>query len=81
MQLVVLMDRNVTKQVRLTKEEARRLREVARLTKTTESAVLRAGIRLTQEGLERQERRRAAFEALARMADEVPGKDARFGLR
>lgn len=75
------MERTVTKQVRLTRQEARQLRELARAAGRSESEILRSGIGLTQAGLERQARRRKAFDELIRLADEVPGTDTPFRLK
>ena len=75
------MERTVTKQVRLTKEEARQLRELAQSSGKSESDILRAGIDLSKEQLERDERRRKALEGLMRLAEEVPGKKIPFRMK
>ncbi|MCA1819672.1 MAG: hypothetical protein ABR562_04715 [Thermoplasmatota archaeon] len=77
----VAMERNVKKEVRLTKDEARRLRDLAKAAGVSESEVLRAGIDLSREEMERRERRRKAWEALRQMAIDVPGETIPFRMK
>jgi predicted DNA-binding protein len=58
---------SVTKKVRMTEEEARRLARVSHARGKSESEVLREGILLA----EREEKRLQAIEKLARMAEEA----------
>jgi hypothetical protein len=76
-----VMERTVKKQVRLTKEEARQLRELASVAKKTESDILRAGLALSKEEWDRRQRRARAIEGLKRLAVEVPGKKIPFRMK
>ena len=77
----VAMERTVTKQVRLTKEEARKLQALAKRMDVTESDVLRSALDLAEKELERKARRDAAWEGLMRLAVEVPGKKIPFRMK
>lgn len=77
----LVMERTVTKQVRLTKEEARQLREFAKATGTTESEVLRNGIGAFEREWARRSEREKAWDELIRMAKEIPGKNIPFRMK
>ena len=76
-----VMERTVTKQVRLTKDEASRLARLAKRLNMTESDILRSGIAHEEARGEKERRRAAAWEALAKMAEEIPGEDVKFRLK
>lgn len=67
------MAQSITERVRLSPEEERKLKEVAKRTGRTKSEVLRAGLEDQWASLDLLERRKWAFEQLAKMAVEVPG--------
>ncbi len=73
-----LMERKVTKQVRLTTSEATRLAALARALKVSESEILRGGIDEARAGLHRLEARRRNIHLLVQMAKEVPGRKIPF---
>jgi predicted transcriptional regulator len=77
----LVMERTVTKQVRLTKEEARTLKQLAATTGKTESELLRRGIAAFEREWARRDERQKAFDELMRMAEEVPGKNIPFRLK
>lgn len=68
-----VMTQSSTERVRLSPEEQRKLRQVAKRTGRTKSEVMRAGLQDQWNKTEGEERRQLAWDELIRMADEVPG--------
>lgn len=66
------MVQSATERVRLSPEEQRMLKQVARRTGRTKSEVLRAGLEDQWHKTNKEERRQKAWDELIRLADELP---------
>jgi hypothetical protein len=78
---LIAMERSVTKQVRLTPQEAGRLAQMAQALGRSESDILRDGLQEAEERLRRLDARRRHIQGLVRLARDVPGTSIPFRLK
>lgn len=71
------MAADVTKKVRLTRSDARRLARLARLRKVSEGAVLREGLAM----VERQQARSDAIDGMIKLIDGPEPRKVRFRMK